>query len=314
MNAKAPITDTACRVCGARDARLLCQTYNEHSEARYLDHYRCGSCGSVFVGNRISPEELAAAYATLDERTYYEQTAASSAEKFNNAAQDLAALVPLDAEILDIGGGNGAFAKALARKGFGHISLHEIPGDELAGLTGIVAKIYRDADYSTLPAAAFDVVSLMDVLEHVPDPSKTIAAAKRVLRPGGFIYLHTPVVTLLDRLMHLVQRTPMVGKVGRSWQRARTSIFHLQNYTPRSLSLLMGRNGFAVERLSCINELSWPLRRYVRVYIVDKGELPKFLVPIAMLASPLLRSAANKNKGVVVARKACTSIEVDGAP
>jgi SAM-dependent methyltransferase len=314
VNIQPPVPEIVCRVCGAGDVRLLCQTANEHSRTHILDNYRCVRCGSVFIGNRIGPQELTAAYSTLDEQAYYERTAAASAQKFDRAAEDLAKLVPLDAEVLDIGGGNGAFARALARKGFRNISLHEIPGDEIAGLSGVVRKIYRDADYTTLPASGFDAVTLMDVMEHVPDPATTVAAVKRVLRPGGVVYLHTPVVTVLDRLMHLIQRLPVLGKVGRSWQRARTSIFHLQNYTPHSLSLLMQRGDLAIERLTCITELSWPLALYVRVYFVEKAGLPKFLLPVAMLAAPVLRSPLNRNKGVVVARKASPNVRSAGAP
>jgi SAM-dependent methyltransferase len=304
MNVKSQGTSTTCRVCGSDDVAFLCQSHNEHSKTQSLDNYRCRSCGSVFIGNPITTEELAEAYSTLDERTYYEETAIASLEKFNNAAQDIASLVPRDAEILDIGGGDGTFARALARNGFRNISLHEIPGSKIANIGDIIRKTYRDFDYSTLPATAFDVVCLMDVLEHVSNPSRTVAAVNRILRPGGFIYLHSPVVTVLNRLMHFIQRLPAVGGIGRSWQRARTSIFHLQNYTPRSLSLLMRKHGFMIKRLVCINELSWPLERYARVYFVEKAGMPKALLPaIVMLASPILRSAANRNKGVLVALK-----------
>jgi hypothetical protein len=103
--------------------------------------------------------------------------------------------------------------------------------------------------------------------------------------------------------MHIVQKLPILAAVGRAWQRARTSVFHLQNYTPQSLRLLMERHAFDVIRLSCQTELSWPMARYLRVYLVDKYGFPAFMVPfIAFLVAPLLKSTLNVNKGIVWAR------------
>ena len=292
-----------CRVCRSQRARFLCATWNEHSATRWLDNYRCPDCGSVFIGNALTPAELAEAYAAVNEAAYYRETAQASAPKFAAAARDLSALIGKSAAILDLGGGNGAFARALDAHGFTDLSVHEIPGADLSGLPGSVRAVYRDIDYASLPSAGFDAVALMDVLEHVPDIGFTLSAVRRILRPGGVMYVHTPVVTVLDRVMHIVQRIPLLSGVGRAWQRARTSIYHLQNFTPHALRPLMARHGFDFARLDRINELSWPVDYYVRVYLVQLRGVPKiFLKPMTMLLAPLLRSRLNANKAVLVAR------------
>lgn len=296
-------TGPACRVCGSHRHHYLCRTLNEHSPTRWLDNYRCGDCGSVFIGNALTAAELREAYADIDEAAYYRETAQASAPKFAAAAADLAALVDKDAAVLDLGGGNGAFARALDAGGFTDLIIHEIPGGALPDVPASVRTVYRDEDYTTLPSAAFAAVTMMDVLEHVPNIDGTLSAVRRALRPGGILYVHTPVVTALDRAMHVMQRLPVLGRVGRAWQRARTSIYHLQNYTPRALRLVMARYGFEVVRLDCINELSWPMDYYVRVYLIEKAGLPKGLgAPVTWLLKPLLRSRLNANKAVLVAR------------
>jgi len=292
-----------CRVCGSSRSKHLCKTLNEHSETRWLDNLRCNHCGSVFIGNRLSHDELAEAYATLDEARYYEETAKTSAAKFRETARELAGLAPLSAEIIDIGTGNGNFARALLDRGFSSISIHEIPGAQIPGVPDAVQNIYRDFDHSSIPDHSFDVVTLMDVMEHVPDIDQTLRAVRRILRPGGLLYIHTPVVTPIDRLFQSIQGLRLIGGVGRAWQRARTSIFHLQVYARRALEPLMTRHGFEVVRLECRNELSWPLGRYVRVYLVDKRGLPRVLAPVVTgLLTPVLRSRLNNNKAVVAAR------------
>lgn len=294
----------ACRVCGSGRAAFLCETFNADSSTAWLRHYRCRACGSVFIGNAIADDELAQAYAAFDAATYYRETAASSAVKFGQAAAEVAGLIAPSARLLDIGGGDGAFVRALRARGFTDLSIHDIPGGDWPDLGGVVRAVYRDTDYATIAGAAFDAVTLMDVMEHVASPDATVAAAARVLRPGGLVYLHTPVVTWLDRLMHGLQKLPLLGRIGRAWQPARTSVFHLQNYTPRALRGLMARHGFAVTRLDCRNELTSPVARYVRVYLIDKRGLPKrWERPLAAMLTPVIRSRLNANKAVLVARK-----------
>ena len=294
----------SCRVCGSRELVLLCMTYNEHSKTRWLHHFRCRACGSVFVGDDIGAEELVAAYASLDEKAYYAQTGAASEAKFRNAARDVAGLASRQARIIDLGGGTGAFLRALRAEGCTDLSIHEIPGGELPGLSGVVREIYRDSDFASIPAESFDIVTMMDVMEHVVRPAQALASAKRMLRPGGVLYLHTPVVTALDRIIHVFLRVPLLGRLARLWQRARTSIFHLQNYTPRALTLLAEREGFEVLRVESINELSWPLDLYVRVYLVEKAGLPRKMTPlVTAIAAIFVRSRLHANKGVLVARR-----------
>ena len=168
----------------------------------------------------------------------------------------------------------------------------------------MVREIYRDSDFASIPAESFDIVTMMDVMEHVVRPAQALASAKRMLRPGGVLYLHTPVVTALDRIIHVFLRVPLLGRLARLWQRARTSIFHLQNYTPRALTLLAEREGFEVLRVESINELSWPLDLYVRVYLVEKAGLPRKMTPlVTAIAAIFVRSRLHANKGVLVARR-----------
>jgi SAM-dependent methyltransferase len=172
----------------------------------------------------------------------------------------------------------------------------------------LVRQVYQDHDYSTLPDAAFDAVTLLDVAEHVIDPLILMRTAYRVLRPDGVLYIHTPVVTRTDRLMHMLQRVPLLAGVGRIWQGGRTSIFHLQNYTASSLEALLRRAGFEQAEVRVVNELSWPVSRYIHVFVLKRLRLPGALAPLfAPFFYPLLRSQLlNANKAIATARKAPT--------
>ena len=295
-----------CRVCGGGETSFLCTTPNEHSRQEILRHFKCKECGSVFVGNDIDSEELGQAYATLDEEAYYQEIETENRKKMATAVGHLQDLLPRSARILDIGTGNGLFVERLHEAGFTDVSGHEIPGADLSRIATIARKLYQDMDYSSVPAAEFDAVTALDVAEHVPDPEFLMQACGRVLKPGGLFYFHTPVVTRTDRLVHLALRLPVVSRIGSAWQRGRTSVFHLQNYTPYALELLLDRAGFQDIQVDIRNELSWPVTRYVRVYLLEKQGLPGFLAPIlGPLFYPVLATDLfNGNKSIVGARKA----------
>lgn len=296
----------SCRVCDSTETHWLCDTHNTHSQTVTLDHYRCRSCGSVFVGNRVDHEELAVAYGTLDSDTYYAEIGEENTRKMLDSIADLKALGLQKAKLIDIGTGDGMFVPLLRDAGFDDISVHEIEGCDLSKVKPLVKAVYQDHDYSTLPDATFDVVTLLDVAEHVIKPQVLIDTALRVLKPGGVLYLHTPVVTRTDRFMHLMQRTPGLGRIGRMWQSGRTSIFHLQNYTAASLEMVARRAGFPDVKVIVKNELSWPVTRYIQVYLLKRLRLPKpFAVLFLPIFYPLLGSNFfNANKGIVTARKA----------
>lgn len=100
--------------------------------------------------------------------------------------------------ILDIGCGGGILAEALAQKGA------RVTGIDMAELSLKVARMHLhesalEIDYqlSTVEAfaehseARFDIVTCLEMLEHVPDPASIIASATRLLKPDGVLFLST---------------------------------------------------------------------------------------------------------------------------
>ena len=102
------------------------------------------------------------------------------------------------ARVLDVGCGGGLLSEALAREGA------DVTATDLAPDLVKVAKLHRlesgvQVDYrlSAVEALAaempgtFDVVTCMEMLEHVPDPAAIIAACATLLKPGGRLFLST---------------------------------------------------------------------------------------------------------------------------
>jgi len=100
--------------------------------------------------------------------------------------------------ILDVGCGGGILAESMAQKGADvtGIDLAEKPLTvaELHSLESGVKVDYQCIAVETLAAqhpGEFDVVTCMEMLEHVPDPASVVKACATLVKPGGRVFLST---------------------------------------------------------------------------------------------------------------------------
>ncbi len=100
--------------------------------------------------------------------------------------------------VLDVGCGGGLLAEGMARRGARVTGIDLAPGAlDVARLHALEAGI--SVDYRLVPAeslaetepAAYDLVTCLEMLEHVPEPASVVAALARLVRPGGDIICST---------------------------------------------------------------------------------------------------------------------------
>lgn len=112
----------------------------------------------------------------------------------------ITSLCPLkDRKVLDVGCGGGILTDAMARAGA------QAMGIDLASKALRVAQLhaleaqtpsvqYREVSVEALAEeqpATFDVVTCMEMLEHVPDPSSVVRACSALVKPGGWVFFST---------------------------------------------------------------------------------------------------------------------------
>ncbi|MEX2469715.1 MAG: bifunctional 2-polyprenyl-6-hydroxyphenol methylase/3-demethylubiquinol 3-O-methyltransferase UbiG [Pseudohongiellaceae bacterium] len=100
--------------------------------------------------------------------------------------------------VLDIGCGGGILAEAMTRHGA------EVTAIDLADASLSVARLHRlesnlEIDYRKISAedlateqpAHYDVVTCLEMLEHVPDPARVVQACQELVKPGGLVFFST---------------------------------------------------------------------------------------------------------------------------
>lgn len=101
--------------------------------------------------------------------------------------------------VVDVGCGGGILAEAMARRGADTLGIDlAVKPLRVAQLhameAGVQGVTYREIAAEALAAeqpGAFDLVTCMEMLEHVPDPSSVVRACTALVKPGGWVFFST---------------------------------------------------------------------------------------------------------------------------
>jgi 2-polyprenyl-3-methyl-5-hydroxy-6-metoxy-1,4-benzoquinol methylase len=222
-----------CLLCAGLRHR---QVFNEFG----IDILRCRDCHHVFSSFAADPhyegywgEEVAAG-----EHFYWSKARSRMHQDFFGRF-----IVGRSGRLLDMGCGLGFFPKAMAAYANWEVYGCEIApaavryARETLGLKNVICGRLEDAD---LPNDSFDLITMWDVLEHIPRPDPLLRRCHALLKEGGICFIRTPNVAiqlLRARLMKLLRGIqPDTG-----YMQARQ---HAHHYSISSIGRLLERNGF----------------------------------------------------------------------
>jgi SAM-dependent methyltransferase len=154
---------------------------------------------------------------------------------------------PRKARILEVGCGTGHNLSML--KEFGQLDASELDRCARALANKRLPRKVKEAklpDLSMFKRNEYDLIALLDVLEHVPDDLGSLRAIHRRLKPGGALLLTVPA-------------NPWM------WSAHDTAHHHFRRYTKKQLEELFLRSGLEIELLSYFNTLLYPLVAAARI-------------------------------------------------
>lgn len=149
--------------------------------------------------------------------------------------------LPADARILEIGCGTGHNLSMLAQ--FGRVEGHELDPASRALSASRWGPLIGDArlpELAGVPDASYDLVAILDVLEHVEDDVAALRGIARRLRPGGKILITVP-------------QFPWM------WTGHDVANHHFRRYTKATLAAAIDGAGLRCELLTSFNSLLFPL-------------------------------------------------------
>jgi 2-polyprenyl-6-hydroxyphenyl methylase/3-demethylubiquinone-9 3-methyltransferase len=164
----------------------------------------------------------------------------------------IAARAALDgARVLDVGCGGGILAEALAGHGARVVGI-DLAADSIAVARAHAADAALAIDYrvasaeavAASEAGAFDVVTCLELLEHVPDPGAIVAACARAVRPGGAVFFSTINRNLKSFLFAIIGAEYVLGMLPRGTHD------YLKLIRPSELARAARRAGLDVEQLT----------------------------------------------------------------
>jgi SAM-dependent methyltransferase len=270
-----------CIVCGERQAETFLIS-------RGYSILKCLECGLRYLSPQPTTAELTDLYSkeyfvspNASDKGYSEYVADASnhQETFRNRIKYLPKHAPGN-RLLDLGAATGFFVEQARLAGWDAQGLEPSPwASEYARsvlgqpvITGTLAE-------AKLAPGSFEVVTMWEVVEHLPDPRQVLKQVASLLRPQGYLALSTP------------DAGSLVARIaGRRWLGWRKVPEHLFFFDSRTLQRLLGDIGFdIVDRryVSITVDAQFAVTRLMALIGARDVHLPTFLGSRSLAVNPL---------------------------
>lgn len=231
-----------CPLCGADGGRVLYEPWNTKVDPREVLSasggvrgtqriVKCPECRLIYVNPRPSPKEVIESYSAAKDEVYV-GAAAGRGSTFRRCVQ-IVEKYSSPGKLLDVGAAGGFFVKAAREAGWDATGVEPcrwLVDYALQRLgVNLLPTTLTEARFSE---NTFDVVTLWDVLEHVPDPLGELREVFRILRPGGLLMVNFPDAG-----------TWQANLAGKYWWFFLS--VHLTYFTQGTIQAMMKKAGFA---------------------------------------------------------------------
>jgi 2-polyprenyl-3-methyl-5-hydroxy-6-metoxy-1,4-benzoquinol methylase len=217
-------TAHSCTVCGEiNNSELVLRKWQGEKSNGNITLCRCGQCQAIYMNgySELFDEDLYAYYMNyhdLKKDNVYDPLT----HKRYLSLLDFFSAHGCGRSILDVGCGKGDFVDAALNAGW------DVAGIELSQSAVDIAQrfclpvIKMDFFSEQIKNSSRDIVTMFEVIEHVPNPGEFLSRAEEIVKPGGLVYLTTPNFNSLDRRL-----------LGAGWDAVHRE--HLTYFTPKTL-------------------------------------------------------------------------------
>ena len=173
----------------------------------------------------------------------YDRDKAPMVGTFHEYLDRIGAANPPEGRMLDIGAATGFFLNLARERGWKVAGVEvSAAASEMARAKGLDVRTGILEEDHGWTDGEFSAITMWDVIEHMPDPHRTMAEVSRLLRPGGLVAINTPDSgSLLSRAL------------GPRWHLV-IPYEHLNLFTRQSLENLLSRHGLEVLDVRCIGK------------------------------------------------------------
>lgn len=228
-----------CPVCSSVGRKIF--------EKRLGIYSYCDSCEHVFLSKILKPEYLYEWYAGHPPNTlsWHDRESDFYKDIYNSGISMIKTVSskyekpPSVLKLLDVGCSSGFFMSQATLLGFDTygVELHRIES-EYAVQHG--CNILGETIDDIPKDSSFDVITLWDVLEHIPNPVEHLIALKKLLSPGGILFFQVP------------SSDSLAAKVLRRDCKMFDGIEHVTLLSQKSVNVLLQKANFKLESLSTV--------------------------------------------------------------
>ncbi len=213
----------------AEDFKITDSTYGS-----VWDFSKCSSCSFVFSNPRMDEKSLIEFYSKIEDSEYTDEWEGRE-KNFRTIIKRLEKIETGGKMLLDIGAASGIFVKLAIEKGYNATGIE--PSTQLVNEANekFGVKIIKGTIEDFEAREQYDIVTLLDLIEHVNDPESFLKKVSPLIKKGGVLVIVTPDInSIATRLL------------GNRWWHYRTA--HINFFNINSITYLLEKFGFVIEK------------------------------------------------------------------
>ncbi len=235
-----------CPLCGSDDIKVFIPSklrklspddfkITDSSYGSSWNFFKCSGCSFVFANPMPDDEFLFSMYSSLEDPDYMEEARGRS-DNFKRILKRIKKLKK-KGKILDVGASTGLFMKLAREEGFDVYGIEPSKWAVEYGKKNFNLRNLRQGDFLYEDFEdEFDIITMLDLIEHLPDPLKALKKAFNLLKKNGILVVVTPNISSF-----------MARLFGRKWWHIRLA--HVNFFNKKSINFALEETGFKLIKI-----------------------------------------------------------------